>query len=109
MSAEVGGQAGRGGRLHIDRATTPLNACSLEVLHRPLNAVKADGDDDDDAPRRVLPLVVGCYQLNEGASASDDPGDSAPAGEDAGEVGATRSGELRLHLVETECGGAPPP
>lgn len=63
----------------IDRITTPFNACSLETLPRI--------EDDIDAS---IPLVVGCYHLNEA-----DDGNS----EDDEKKAATRSGELRLYTI----------
>lgn len=65
----------------LDRIVTPYNACSLETLP-PL-------DDGSDA---LIPLVIGCYQLNE----SDDgcPDDEKKI--------ATRSGELRLYSIRND-------
>jgi hypothetical protein len=60
----------------LDLITTPFNACSLETI-TPIRRL-------DDA---AIPLVVGCYQLNE-SSNRDHENDEA-----------TRSGQLRLYMI----------
>lgn len=60
----------------LDQTTTAFNACSLETL--PLQC---------GGPDARLPLVIGCYQLNESTD-GDDP-----------EASSTRSGELRLFTI----------
>ena len=104
----------------IDRISTPLNACSLEVLHRALPLDEADSNFDSDGGasggshrggRRVLPLVIGCYQLDEGSgglsdchgSVNDDE-DGETGGDGGPPSGPSRSGELRLHLVPADAG-----
>ena len=47
-----------------DRIHTPLNACSLEVLHEQCRRYP-ESDADGGAEGGAWPLVVGCYQLNE--------------------------------------------
>ena len=98
----------------FDKIVTPLNACSLETfVPIPIPSTKgAIYDETVDAD--VLPLVIGCYQLNEStpeandassasASAQDDNIDSnaTKADDDDAAVGtkASRSGELRLYMI----------
>ena len=63
----------------LDQVITPFNACSLETL-TPIH----DSSDE------VIPLIIGCYQLNEATSRIVE-GD---------EKTATRSGELRLYAIK---------
>eukprot|EP00580_Thalassiosira_gravida_P012270 CAMPEP_0201632608 /NCGR_PEP_ID=MMETSP0493-20130528/6201_1 /ASSEMBLY_ACC=CAM_ASM_000838 /TAXON_ID=420259 /ORGANISM="Thalassiosira gravida, Strain GMp14c1" /LENGTH=486 /DNA_ID=CAMNT_0048104167 /DNA_START=25 /DNA_END=1482 /DNA_ORIENTATION=- len=98
----------------FDQVITPLNACSLETSAPiPVGPEQAPDDDDDDGKthidsRLILPLVIGCYQLNEGSSSatetnnnttlvesekSDENADDAPVEK------SSRSGELRLYMI----------
>mmetsp|Transcript_23073 Transcript_23073/g.38005 ORF Transcript_23073/g.38005 Transcript_23073/m.38005 type:complete len:427 (-) Transcript_23073:426-1706(-) len=74
----------------FDVLTTPLNACSLETYF-PL--LRDDGSDNQSAH---IPLIVGCYQLNE--SSPVDPEDADAASSSAA---SSRCGELRLHMIPT--------
>ena len=67
-------------RSWLHQVSTPFNACSLETLS-PIH----DGSDEE-----VIPLIIGCYQLNE--STDDATGDDDKT--------ATRSGELRLYAIK---------
>ena len=63
----------------IDKIDTRLNACSLETLYTPLQ-------------NHSYPLIIGCYQLNEGTPNEDDiEGHSEKP---------SRSGELIMHRVD---------
>eukprot|EP00804_Cyclotella_cryptica_P002507 CCRYP_018444-RB/>CCRYP_018444-RB protein AED:0.05 eAED:0.05 QI:27/1/1/1/0.5/0.2/5/1824/463 len=75
----------------LDRLITPFNACSLETLSPII--------ENDDA---VIPLVVGCYQLNEKSSGNDDPPVADEDKSDRAEATPTRSGELRLLTVRND-------
>jgi diphthamide biosynthesis protein 7 len=75
----------------LHQITTPYNACSLETLP-PL----PDGDGGE-----LIPLVVGCYQLNE-SSSDEIPGDNADHADETREKAATRSGELRLYMIRRD-------
>ena len=85
-------------KVWLDRVVTPLNACSLETYVPILS--------DDDGDKAALPLVIGCYQLNEQSddkkeeSANndyddDDDGDDEPKS-------SSRSGELRLYMINKQ-------
>ena len=102
-----------------DRIHTPLNACSLEVLHEQCRRYP-ESDADGGAEGGAWPLVVGCYQLNEarGVVDNDKPDDDDATSIETGantdltspqaDVTPTRSGELRLYSVPLQCNGAPP-
>ncbi|KAL7521001.1 hypothetical protein ACHAWX_005691 [Stephanocyclus meneghinianus] len=75
----------------LDRIVTPFNACSLDT-HPPLSK-------NDDA---VIPLVVGCYQLNDKSSGKGDTQDAHEDKSDRVETGPTRSGELRLFTIRND-------
>jgi hypothetical protein len=94
----------------LDRLTTPLNACSLET-YTPI-AQQPDGNET------IVPLVIGCYQLNEptteetstdaDAEVDDCSGDAADENDDnMGESKSTRSGELQLYLVSSTTSNRP--
>ena len=76
----------------FDRCTTPLNACSLETF----DCQQAVRSDSEDGPSDDVPLVIGCYQLNERAATAQSGGD--PCGDDQNSS-SCRSGELRLHMI----------
>jgi len=85
-----------------DRVTLRLNACSLEILH---NTQLYCENNEETA---VLPLVVGCYQLNESNSKKITNNDN-DCNDDGGEdrnvetqesSSSTRSGELVLYMTE---------
>lgn len=66
-----------------DEIDTDLNACSIETLYTP--KLKKN--------ETTFPVVVGCYQLNEGTDAkNEDREDDKP----------TRSGELLLHQIGSD-------
>jgi diphthamide biosynthesis protein 7 len=63
----------------IDKIDTRLNACSLETLYTPLK-------------NHTYPLVIGCYQLNEGTPSEENiEGESKKP---------SRSGELIMHRID---------
>lgn len=94
-----------------DEFETRLNACSLEVLHsnQPFETDGIDETSKSSYSSSSLPLIIGCYQLNE--TKKDDDTACQEAGED--EDGSTqpqestRSGELILFDAsqETVSGG----
>lgn len=66
----------------------------------------------------LLPLIIGCYQLNEGSSGADPEANETPDGavENAAVGKSSRSGELRLYMIPSassasnnlqECDGKP--
>lgn len=63
----------------IDKLETRLNACSLETLYTPLHD-------------HSFPIVIGCYQLNEGAPKED--------GDEETSENPSRSGELLLYKID---------
>ncbi|KAL7548273.1 hypothetical protein ACHAWF_011565 [Thalassiosira exigua] len=96
----------------LDRIVTPLNACSLET-GTPISARNDGPTQTDEASRDVLPLVIGCYQLNEatcrvtateGSVTPHETKDDERA--DASKT--TRSGELRLYMIPTPPNGGGP-
>ena len=81
----------------FDALTTPLNACSLETYFPiPRND---DINSRSDTPSAV-PLVVGCYQLNESSQQLDSEDADAA---DSSSAGSSRCGELRLHMIPSPC------
>jgi len=84
----------------FDRCTTPLNACSLETFDCP-HLVRSDSADQENdtsiaSSQDDVPLVIGCYQLNERVPPVQSGDDSF----DDDQVASTcRSGELRLHMI----------
>ena len=51
----------------FDRLITPLNACSLETyipIEPPTEEI-SDCNINEDEGDVVIPLIIGCYQLNE--------------------------------------------
>lgn len=83
-----------GGAWH-DRLVAPLNACSLETCA----PIEGEG-----AGEEAVPLVVGCYQLNEPSAGGDgEGGDGGGEGGDgcssSAEKSSSRSGELRLYAI----------
>jgi len=92
----------------FDRLTTPLNACSLEtytaIRNKPpteeISDCKIITENDGDV---VIPLIIGCYQLNEQQndttsnehSNDDDNNDSDVS------KSSSRSGELRLYMISS--------
>jgi hypothetical protein len=78
----------------FDAVTTPLNACSLETYF-PIprdDDIKINISCSSDMPSDI-PLVVGCYQLNESSSLDPDTASSSTS--------SSRCGELRLHMIPT--------
>ena len=69
--------------------TTSLNACSLETYF----PIPRHGDISSDKSSD-LPLVVGCYQLNEPSESDQEYTDTASSS-----IGSNRSGELRLYMI----------
>jgi len=108
---------------YIDRVTSRLNACSLEVLQTyqhqlPTNDTdnrSPDGtvDNDGGSPTKnsVSALVVGCYQLDETTMPTsatcdndndEDDGDEDGCSTDSKPIeAATRSGELQLYIIDS--------
>ena len=104
----------------LDKITTPLNSCSLETFP-PISSIDAEGKATETTKQLiVVPLVIGCYQLNEPSSSAalstekddDEKADGINAKEiedgGSGIVGdggglnerkSSRSGELRLFMV----------
>jgi hypothetical protein len=78
----------------FDVITTPLNACSLETYF-PLPRPRDDNDSIS-----FIPLVIGCYQLNESSNLESVEGGSSDA-KSPSSVGSNRCGELRLHMIPT--------
>ena len=85
----------------FDRVVTPLNACSLEtytpIRNKPPTEEISDckiitENDGDD----VIPLIIGCYQLNEqqNDTASEEESDDI-------QKSSSRSGELRLYMISS--------
>ncbi len=74
----------------FDVLTTPLNACSLETY---FPIPQDDGNDNSSAH---IPLVVGCYQLNESSQLDTEDADTTSSS-----GASSRCGELRLHMVPT--------
>jgi hypothetical protein len=81
----------------FDELTTPLNACSLETYF----PIPRDDDiscNDSSNKLSDIPLVVGCYQLNDSPNTEteDDAADKTSA---ATTSSSSRCGELRLHMI----------
>ena len=85
----------------FDRLTTPLNACSLET-YTPIRNVPptevsiSDCKISEEEGDVVIPLIIGCYQLNE------QQNDTTTNGEDKSSdisKSSSRSGELRLYMI----------
>jgi hypothetical protein len=100
-----------------DQINTPLNACSIEtyvpVPNEDLVTNYCDSDVATSPPYdSVIPLVIGCYQLNESSAIGSAPetiyssmsasrvGDSID-GEGASADVSGRSGELRLYMISS--------
>lgn len=105
------------------RENTPLNACSLEVLHHhrhhrnhhhnlrhdKVNENISSSISDDIIETEVTdyhPLVIGCYQLNEkkeeeegNVNNNDNEDDDENNNEESSSSVATRSGALLLHMI----------
>lgn len=79
----------------FDRCTTPLNACSLETFDCQHTA-RSDSSDQEGGTSDDVPLVIGCYQLNERAATAQSGDDPCGDNQDASSC---RSGELRLHMI----------
>lgn len=82
----------------FDELTTPLNACSLETYF----PIPRDDDISCSDSSNILsdiPLVVGCYQLND--SPNTESGDDADSKTSAAATtsSSSRCGELRLHMI----------
>lgn len=74
----------------FDVLNTPLNACSLETY---FPVPRDDGISGNSDIPSDIPLVVGCYQLNESSQVIREA-DTASSS-----VGSSRCGELRLHMI----------
>ena len=94
--------------MNADRFETRLNACSLEVLQANYPLGQIDGNDGvtSTSCSSSLPLIIGCYQLNE---SKKDNVTSCPEAEEKEDVSgngqsqeSTRSGELVLFDVSRE-------
>lgn len=88
------GKGGETGCCWFDALTTPLNACSLETYfpiprHDDINCRSSDTPSD-------IPLVIGCYQLNESSNTDSEDPDTASSS-----ASSNRCGELRLHMIST--------
>ncbi len=77
----------------FDVLNTPLNACSLETYFPIPRADAISGSSDISSD---IPLVVGCYQLNESSQVDGEADDTASSS-----AGSSRCGELRLHMIPT--------
>jgi WD40 repeat protein len=83
-----------------DETSTTLNACSLETFVPIL-----DSDDDGKVSAFLLPLVIGCYQLEEKTciTASTTMDDDADSTDDTsslvGQPSSSRQGELQLYMI----------
>jgi hypothetical protein len=84
----------------FDQTSTSLNACSLETFVPIL-----DSKDEGKVSAFLLPLVIGCYQLEEktcipASTTTDDDADSNTDGASS-LVGqsSNRLGELRLYVI----------
>lgn len=90
----------------FDRVITPLNACSLEtfipIRNEPPIEDISDGKIINEDEGDVIPLIIGCYQLNE---QSDDTTNDHINKEDDNNSdvpkSSSRSGELRLYLISS--------
>ena len=87
----------------FDQTSTSFNACCLETF-LPI----PDSDDDGRVATFLLPLVIGCYQLEEKtftASTTED----ADSADDASLVGlsSSRQGELRLYMIPSPASSLP--
>jgi hypothetical protein len=95
-----------------DQIDTPLNACSIETF-MPIPDGPGETKHGEDANfRDAVPLIIGCYQLNE-TSSEGSTGDAVvapPEDDSAGNASATtdgievvqkssREGELRLYMI----------
>ena len=78
----------------FDVLNTNLNACSLETYF-PIPRDDGISDSGGSNIPSDIPLVVGCYQLNE--SSQVDPEEDTTSSS----VGSSRCGELRLHMIPT--------
>ncbi len=100
----------------LDRIVTPLNACSLETSlpissHMPITKGTRDSSNRvigcTEERRRNIPLVIGCYQLNEPSPSTKESDKSWGEEDDGLEKGidipntkkSSRSGELRLFMI----------
>jgi hypothetical protein len=100
-----------------DQITTPLNACSVEaylpVPNEDLVTNYCNSDVATSPPYdSVIPLVIGCYQLNESSTIGSAPGKNNSStsasrvgdsidGEGASADVSGRSGELRLYMISS--------
>lgn len=83
----------------FDQTSTSLNACSLETFVPIL-----DSDDDGKVSAFLLPLVIGCYQLEEktcipASTTTDDDADSTDDASSLVGQSSSRMGELRLYMI----------
>jgi diphthamide biosynthesis protein 7 len=88
----------------FDQTSTSLNACSLETFVPIL-----DSDDDGKVSAFFLPLVIGCYQLEEKTciTASADSTDDASSlvGQPSSSC---RQGELQLYMISSPASSSLP-
>ena len=97
----------------FDKIGTPLNACSLETfVPIPDGPGETKLGEDSNFRDAVVPLIIGCYQLNETTvegstadalvepSAEDSADDASSTGVGVGLVQkSSREGELRLYMI----------
>ena len=85
----------------FDRVITPLNACSLEtytpIRNEPPTEEISDCKISEEESDIVIPLIIGCYQLNEQLT------DTTTTEEESVDIqkSSSRSGELRLYMISS--------
>jgi len=92
----------------FDTVVTPLNACSLEtytpIRNEPpteeISDCKIITENENDV---VIPLIIGCYQLNEQLTDTTTNGEDKNKDDNDNDISksSSRSGELRLYMISS--------
>jgi hypothetical protein len=106
----------------FDQIVTPLNACSIETYEplpynewvEPIAKNDCNSDVTTSQCDYVIPLIIGCYQLNELSVDGSAPGAEEDTSQSASKKGVdpndgvgvpvesnSRSGELRLYMISS--------
>jgi len=89
----------------FDRVITPLNSCSLEtytpIRNKPPTEEISDCKINENEGDDVIPLIIGCYQLNEQLTDTTTNGEDKNKDDNDSDVekSSSRSGELRLYMI----------
>jgi len=96
----------RPSKLWMDRLEAPLNPCSLEAVPEPLHVFAAEGEEGGGgvaaAAKRVWPVMLSCYQLEDTTPLSSSNANAAGAGAGGQQQRPLqrRYGQMNLYAVE---------